>query len=69
MIAITLILERACLSYASGSRPTRDEALDEAHSRYRDYDIHSAVIKRFSGSPKKYSMSEFTSFILDHRLR
>jgi hypothetical protein len=69
MVAITLILEHACLSFASESRPTRDEALDNAYSRYRDYDIHSAVIKRFYGSPKKYSISEFTAFILDHRLR
>jgi hypothetical protein len=69
MIAITLILENACLSFASESRLIIDEALDVAYSRYRDYDIHMAVIKRFYGSPMKYSTSEFTAFILDHRLR
>ena len=45
-----------------------DEALDDAFFRYRDSDIHDAVIKQFSARPKEYSVSQFTEFILQRRL-
>jgi len=67
-IAIILILEHACLSYASQFKPTSDEALDEASSQFKASNIHNAVIEQFSASPKECSILQFTEFILSHRL-
>jgi len=69
LIAIILILEHACLSYASQSRPTRIEALDQAYSRYCASDVHNVARMRFLESPKKYSIPELTAFVLECRLR
>jgi hypothetical protein len=68
-IAITLILEHACLFYASQLKPTRDEALDSACSQYISSNIHNTVIKQFSAPPMQYSILEFKEFILKHRLQ
>jgi hypothetical protein len=65
---LVLILEHACLRFASQSKPTKDEALDEAYSRYCTSGAHNELMKQFSASPEEYSISQFTEFILEHRL-
>jgi hypothetical protein len=67
-IAIILVLENACLSYASQSKPTRDVALDQSYSQYRSSGVHNVVKRQFSLHPKAYSIHQFTEFILKHRL-
>jgi hypothetical protein len=62
-----LILEHACLFYASSSMPTFENAFDDAYSQYQAADIHNKVIKQFSGPSKEYSIQQFTEFILSHR--
>jgi hypothetical protein len=63
-----LILEHACLSYASEPKPTRDEALDQAYSQYCASDIHHEVMTEFFEAPEKYSIVQVTEFILTHHL-
>jgi hypothetical protein len=63
-----LILEHACLSYASQSKPTRDKALNWAYTQYCASDIHMDLIKQFSALHKEYSTFQFTEFILGHHL-
>jgi hypothetical protein len=63
-----LILEHACLSYASQFKPTRNEALDGAYSQYYASNIHINLSNEFSGLPKEYSILHFTEFILSHHL-
>ena len=65
----TLILERASLFYASPSRPTLEGALDQACSQYKYSIVHKAVKNQFSLPPEQYSVSQFTEFVLSHRLR
>ena len=67
-IAVILILDRASLSYVSPSRPTLDDALDQACSRYGSSNIHSVVREQFFLPPTHYSISQFTEFVLMHRL-
>jgi hypothetical protein len=67
-IGTVLILQHACLSYATPSKPTIDEALDEAYSRYRASDIHIEVMRQFSAPAKEYAIPQFTEFILGHPL-
>jgi len=66
MIAI-LILEQACLLYASSSGPPYDEALDMACTQYMTSDVHNALIEQFHSS-WEYSLSHITKFILEHHL-
>jgi len=68
-IVTILILDRACIRYASPSSPTRIRALDQACSQYASSDIHDAVKEQFLLPPKQYSISQFTEFVLSHRLR
>ena len=68
-IVTIFILGRASLFYASPSRPTLDDALDQACSQYKFSDTHNAVKEQFLLPPKQYSISEFTEFVLSHRLR
>jgi len=68
-IVTILILDRACLFYASPSRSTRIRALDQACSQYASSDIHDAVQEQFSLPRTQYSISQFTEFVLSHRLR
>jgi hypothetical protein len=70
-IVTILILEHACLFYASLSRPTLKNAVERAYDRYTasGTDVHDAVRKHFPAPPQEYSISEFTDFILDHRLQ
>ena len=69
-IVTLLILERASLLYASpSSRLALDSALDQACSQYESSDTHDAVKEQFSLPPKQYSISQFTEFVLSHRLR
>jgi hypothetical protein len=63
-----LILENACLSYTSQSKPTRDEALDQAYSQYCAAKIHDDLTKQFCAPPKEYSIHQFMEFILKHHL-
>jgi hypothetical protein len=65
---IILILENACLSYTLWTKPTINEALDQAYSRYCASNIHLDLIKEFCASPKEYSIPQFMEFILKHRL-
>ena len=68
-IVTVLILDHAALLYASPSRPTLDDALDQAYSQYELSDTHNAAKEQFSLPPKEYSILEFTEFILSHRIR
>ena len=63
-----LILEHACLFYASSSKPTVNEALDKAYSQYQASSTHDTVIRQFLTPFDKYSILQFVEFILDHRL-
>jgi hypothetical protein len=65
---IILILEHACFLYASQSKPTRDEALNQAYSQYCVSEVLSAVTKEFFEPAIEYSIYQFTEFILKHRL-
>jgi hypothetical protein len=63
------MLDRASLFYASASRPTLEDALDQAYYQYKSSDTHNAVKEQFSRHPKRYSISQFTEFVLSHRLQ
>ena len=63
-----LILDHACISYASLSQPSLKEALNNACSQYNNSHSHDAVTKQFTVTPRQYSISQFTEFILRHRL-
>jgi hypothetical protein len=67
-IAITIILEHACLLFASKLNPIRERALDRACSQYKSSDIHHKVREQFSAPPIQYSIFQFTEFIIQHRL-
>jgi len=69
MIVTILILDCASLFYASPSRPTLDDALDQAFSQYKSSGTHNAVKEQFSRPPEQYSFSHFAEFVLSHRLR
>jgi len=69
LIATILILDDACLFYASQTQPDRDAALDRACSRYETSDTHHAATNDFSASSVEDSISQFTEFILARRLR
>jgi len=69
MIATVLMLEYACILFASPSCPTREEALDEAYSHFMSSGTHEAVNRLFLSSLEPYSPQQFTEFILTHRLR
>ena len=66
-IVTLLILNRTSLLYASPSRPTLDNALDQACSQYISSDTHNAVKEQFLLPPKQYSILQFTKFVLSHR--
>ena len=68
-IAIILILDHACLSYVSRSKPTHMKALIKAYSRYKASGVRNTITMRFSAHPTQYSIRDFTEFILEHRLR
>jgi len=68
-IVTILILDRASILYASPSHPTPAEALDLACSQYVSSDTHNTVKEQFSLPPKQYSISQFTEFVLSHRLQ
>jgi hypothetical protein len=65
---IILILENACLYYASHPKLTQAEALDQAYSQYCASGVHDEVIKQFFDMPGEYSVLQFTDFLLKHRL-
>jgi len=68
LIAVTIILDYACLIYASQLNPTREDALERAYSRYTSSDFHNIVRTQFSAPPMQYSTLQFVEFILNHRL-
>jgi len=67
MIVIILILEHACISYLSSSRPSYNQALAKACSQYRASQLHNVVTKQLPTPLQDYSVSQFTEFILGHR--
>jgi hypothetical protein len=67
-IATIIILEHTGLLYASSSRPTLEQALYKAHNLYAVSGIHDAVTNQFNAPLRDYSISQFTEFILKHRL-
>jgi len=67
MIGTILILEHACLFYASSSRPTPMGALVRACFQYYTSDVNS-TITQFTAFLQEYSVSYFTRFILEHRI-
>jgi len=68
MIVTILILDYACISFASPSKPTLEKALVKACSQYMASHTHDEVTKQFIASSRGYSISRFTEFILRHRL-
>ena len=64
--ATVLILEYATIRFASPSRSTRDEALDEACSKFISSDTYNLVHQELVLSD---SAPQLTEFILTHRLR
>ena len=67
--ATVLILEYAAIRYVSPSRPTHEEALDEACSQFISSNTHNVVHQEFVLSPESHSALQFTEFVLTHRLR
>ena len=67
--ATVLILDYASLFHASTSRPTLEDALDQAFSQFESSHTHNTVKEQFSLPAKQYSISQFTEFVLSHRLR
>ena len=67
-IVTTLILEHACLAYASQPKPTRDAALDWAYSHYCASSVHNEVTKYFLAPSMEYSILQLTEFVFKHRL-
>ena len=68
-IVTILILDRASLFRRSPSPLTLDDALDHACYQYEISGTHNAVKEQFSLPHERYSISEFTEFVLSHRLR
>jgi hypothetical protein len=67
-IAVILILEHTCFLYASQPQLNSDKALNKAYSQYKSSNTHSTVQNQFSTPLSQDSISEFTEFILKHRL-
>lgn len=61
-----LILENACL-YAGAERQSCNEALDRAYSLLMASNTYNALIEQFP-TDQRYSISELTEFVLNHRL-
>ena len=66
--ATIIILERVSLLFASPSHPTLENAFNQACSQYEASDTHNALKDQFLPPPKQYSISQFTEFVLGHRL-
>ena len=64
-IATVIILEYACILFASPSGPTLGQVLDRACSQFISSDTHNAVKRLF----QLYSTQQLIEFILTHRLR
>ena len=67
-IVAIIIVDCACLLYASASRPPYKEALHMACFRYLYSDTQNAIKVRFP-SPGQYSSSDITDFVLANRLK
>jgi hypothetical protein len=67
-IVTIIILEYACRFRASSPDSTRTKALDKAYSQYKQSGTHKVLKTQFPGSPNKYSIPQFTEFILQRRL-
>jgi hypothetical protein len=65
-IAVTLILEHACLLHTLQDDPSA--ALQRAYSQYISSNSHDEVKKQFTNPSKHYSGPQFIEFILKHRL-
>ena len=67
-IATILILEHACLLYASSSSSTSESALDTTFTTYTDSNAHNELLVQFPAS-QEYSIPQVSDFIVQHRLR
>ena len=68
-IASILILHHASILYASTSRPSLEDALDQAYSLYKSSNTHNVLKEQFSLRPEQYSILQFTEFVLSHPLQ
>ena len=66
-IATILILECACLLYASSSNPSFEDALNITHTTYTTSNARNELPIQFPAS-REYSIPQVTEFILQHRL-
>ena len=64
-----LILDHAGLSYASSSKPTLNMVVTNACAQFMASHVLDEIVNQFTAPPQEYSISEFTDFILDHRLQ
>jgi len=63
LIVIVLIFKHVCLSYASQSKLSLDEALEAAYSQCQAFNIYDIVMNQFSAPPKKDFISQLAEFI------
>jgi hypothetical protein len=66
-IATIIILEHACLLYASSSGPSSEAALNRAHTTYIASNARNELPIQFPAS-QEYVIPQVTDFILQHRL-
>ena len=66
-IAMILILEHACLLYASSSSLSSKAALDTTYATYTTSNARTELPIRFPAS-QEYVIPQVTEFILQHRL-
>jgi hypothetical protein len=66
-IATIIILEHACLLYASSSRPSSTAALNTTHATYMTSNTPNELPIQFPAS-QEYVIPQVTDFILQHRL-
>jgi hypothetical protein len=62
-----LILEHACLLYATSSSPNSWDALNTTHTAYTTSNARTELPIRFPAS-QEYVIPQVTEFILQHRL-
>jgi hypothetical protein len=65
--ATILILEHACLLYASSSDLSSMAALKMTHTTYTTSNTHNELTTRFPAS-QEYSIPQVIEFVLQHRL-
>jgi hypothetical protein len=66
-VVTILLLEHACVLYASPSKLSYEEILNRAYSQLMDSNIYNALTEQFLIN-QSYSIDQFVEFILNHRL-